>query len=111
MKTSTRYGLGAFLSLIGALAAYVYAILAGHFYDLRPADEFCTGKTLASRPLEWSLFPPSQRCRWSDGTTSNLVPWYLNVLLFGLLGLAAVLTVLAIRARLRPLRTKSETTT
>lgn len=103
MKTSTRYGLGAFLSLIGALAAYVCAVLAGHFYDLRPADEFCTGKTLAGRPLEWTLFPPSQRCRWSDGTTSNLVPWYLNALLFALLGLAAVLTVLAIRARLRSL--------
>jgi hypothetical protein len=101
MKTSARFALGAFFSLVAALATYLGAIWLGHFYDLRPADEYCTGAVLASRPLEWTLFPPTNRCRWSDGTTSDLVPLYLKVLLFGLLGLAAILTALAIRARLR----------
>jgi hypothetical protein len=104
MRTSTRFPLGAFICLIAASATYVCAIWVGHFYDLRPADEYCTGRTLAGRPLEWTLFPPTNRCRWSDDTTSDLVPLYLKALLFGLLGLAAILTALAIRARLRPRR-------
>jgi hypothetical protein len=109
MRTSTRLASGSCLSLIAALMTYVSAVFVGHFYDLRSADEFCTGKTLAGRPLEWTLFPPSQRCRWSDGTTSDLVPWYLDVLLFGFLGLAVILTALAVRSRIgRPPPAESE---
>lgn len=89
----------AFLSLVGSGVVYVAGVWSGHFVDSRAWDRICTARPLdAADPygrVDW--FPLVQQCRWRDGTTTDLVPPWVNPLLFSLLALAFVCLVLAAR--------------
>lgn len=51
---------------------------AGHFFDLRATSEFCSEKPLAFPATSWTWVPLRYLCRWSDGTTTDLVPSHVN---------------------------------
>lgn len=76
----------------------------------RPADEVCadwTGKDPdAYVGLQETRFPRSFVCRWTDGTTTDLIPAWVNPVLFlaiagvaGCLGAASVIAVRRARSR------------
>ena len=90
--------------LLAALAAvltgsrvYVHGAFAGHFFDLRGTDTYCTGGALAFPATEWSWVPLRHVCRYADGTTQELVPAWVHVVI-GLAVLSAgARSVLAVR--------------
>lgn len=96
MKVVTRF-LGGCLALILATVTYIYGVWTGHFFELRATDEYCADKPLASPPTSWTWFPLKHLCRWNDGTSTSLVPAYVNPLLFACLATALVCMTLAIR--------------
>jgi hypothetical protein len=105
MKGSARFIYAALLALLAAVLTYAYGFWVGRFLELRPINEYCTRKPLGTPPISWTWMPLSNRCRWNDGTTTDLVPWYVNVLLFVCLGVAVTLIGLAVRDALRRRRT------
>jgi hypothetical protein len=96
----------ALLSLLAAGAAYAVGLVDGHLLDQRAERTFCGAKPLSHlNPYGGSdMFPLSQKCRWSDGTTTELVPSYVNPLVLVLLALTVLFVVLTIRAAWRPPR-------
>ena len=64
-----------------AVATYLHGVWVGHLLDLRSVDEFCVGKPRAIPSTSETAFPLRHLCNWADGTTTNLVPVYVNVLL------------------------------
>ncbi|MEZ0096053.1 hypothetical protein [Streptacidiphilus sp. EB129] len=102
MKTILTWAAATVLALVAAAVSYVCGLWAGHTLDLRPWSEICAGKPLDDvHPFSASWIPLSNMCRWSDGTTKELVPWYVNPLTLALLVTAAVCLVLAVRAAYR----------
>jgi hypothetical protein len=93
----------AVVTLVAAGVTYVVGLVDGHLLDLRPEQSFCTAKPLSqANPFGGAgMFPISQKCRWNDGTTTELVPSYVNPLLFTLLALAVLFLVLAVLSRRR----------
>jgi hypothetical protein len=108
MRTRTRYVSGTLLALLAAAAFYVHGVWVGHFLDLTPTSDYCAAKPLAFPATSWTWFPLTHRCRWNDGTTTDLVPWYVNVLVFACLGAAVTFVVLAIRGARRNRTTTRE---
>jgi hypothetical protein len=86
---------GSILSLLAGLVTYVIGAWDGHLFDLRAENTFCTAKPFAG-DAGGSFFPPGQKCRWSDGTTTELVPSFVNPLMFTLLAIGIVLLVLTL---------------
>jgi hypothetical protein len=93
----------ALLALLAAMGTYVVGLAEGHFFDLRSEGDFCTAKPLSrTDPFGGAtVFPLSQKCRWRDGTTSDLVPSYVNPLIVVLVALGVLLLVLAAFAAVR----------
>jgi hypothetical protein len=87
------------VTLIAAGLTYAHGFWAGHFLDLRPTDEYCTEKPLSSYPaVTWEFFPLHNLCHWSDETSTDLVPWYVNPVMFVFLAAAVFSFALAIQA-------------
>jgi hypothetical protein len=87
--------------LLAAALSLVYGFWAGRFLDLRPVDEYCARKPFSSYPsTSWGLFPLERSCQWSDGTSTDLVPWYVNPVMFAFLAAAVFSFALAIQAAL-----------
>ncbi|MDX3850370.1 hypothetical protein [Streptomyces sp. AK02-01A] len=96
-----------------AAIAFVVGAMSG--FDTRPTRPCVTERTGNMSPqayrdpendgivMTWRAFPPSTVCTWPDGTKVELVPRWINALLFASLGGAVVLTggavVTAWRAR------------
>ncbi|GAA0981336.1 hypothetical protein GCM10009555_049320 [Acrocarpospora macrocephala] len=96
MRTSVYFG-KSFLALFTAAATYVHGFWAGGFLELRATSEYCADKPLAFPATSWSWLPLRHQCRWHDGGATDLVPWYVNPVVFICLVAAAVCMVLAIR--------------
>lgn len=88
-----------YLALFVAPTVYLLGIWDGHFLDLRANSEYCTAKPLGSPATSWSWLPLTHKCHWSDGTTTDLVPGYVNPTVIASLVFAAICGVLAIWAR------------
>ena len=97
MRPAARLGWTSVLAFAGAVVAYVSGIWGGHFLDLRATSDYCSAKPLAFPATAWSWFPLGHQCRWSDGTSSDLVGSYVNPIVFGCLIAAVVSAVLAAR--------------
>jgi hypothetical protein len=98
-KPGVLYVLGLLVAPLAGMAIYVHGLWVGHMLDLRPLDEFCSGKPPAITPTSWSYIPLPNRCEWSDGTSTNLVPAYVNSTLLACVVGAAICVVLARRAK------------
>ncbi|MFG2459120.1 hypothetical protein ACGFWE_18920 [Streptomyces sp. NPDC048523] len=90
--------LGVLLSLV------VYAV--GALSGFTRSEESCAiqaGKGPPNRPqsITDGAFPVSRVCRWSDGTTVDLVPAAINPLLYACLTGVAVCSVLAVRGAVK----------
>jgi TRAP-type mannitol/chloroaromatic compound transport system permease large subunit len=92
--------LGSALSLLGGVVTCLVGAWDGHVFDLRAESTFCTAKPLAGDG-GGSFFPPSEKCRWKDGTTTELVPSFVNPLMLTLLVLGVVLLGIALVAVFR----------
>lgn len=91
--------------LLGAVSAFALAtcccpigIVAGDFTVLRP-EQVCGDQVTR---LSQHLIPLSNRCIFANGTTRELVPAWVNPVVFVSLAGAVVLLILAIRAAIRP---------
>jgi hypothetical protein len=63
----------------------------------RAASDICPGQALAEdQGLTDSLFPLRSTCHWSDGSSTELVPAWINWLLLTLIGTAVILFVLGL---------------
>ncbi len=88
-------------ALLVAGVSYVHGVLAGRFLELRPTSEYCADKPLGSPATSWTWLLLTHRCRWSDGTTTDLVPAYVNPVVYACLALALTCTVVAVRTARR----------
>ncbi|WP_430500583.1 hypothetical protein ACQRWP_02290 [Micromonospora trifolii] len=104
MNTVARSVLGAVLALAAATVVYLHGVWVGHFLDLRAITEFCPAKPLASTPTSAHLLPLRYTCRYADGSTSDLVPPYVNPTVFLCLAVGAACTALAVRSARRTAR-------
>ncbi|GGK60427.1 hypothetical protein Ppa06_25710 [Planomonospora parontospora subsp. parontospora] len=89
------------MALLTAAAIYVHALWSGEFATLLPLDEYCTSRPLGSPYVSWTWFPIRHLCHWEDGTTTDLVPAYVNPILVTSLVGAVLCMVMAVRARRR----------
>ncbi|WP_354637328.1 hypothetical protein [Kitasatospora camelliae] len=92
--------LGVVLCLLAAGVVWLFGMMSG--FETRPTracvTELYGWDPVAYRApehenirIEESLFPPSSVCRWPDGRSVELVPWWNAPLLFGALGGAVAL--------------------
>ncbi|WP_326785742.1 hypothetical protein [Streptomyces sp. NBC_00151] len=98
-RTTWRWTGGALLGVLVTLLVYATGALAG----FTQAAEICAiqaGRGPSSRPVSIteSAFPPAHVCRWTDGTTVDLVPAWVGPLLYAGLAGVVVCSVLAVRA-------------
>ncbi|MCU7724320.1 hypothetical protein ODJ79_11390 [Actinoplanes sp. KI2] len=91
--------LGALGSFLLAVITWVVGLERGKLMSFRPADEYCGGQVKA---LSWHLIPLTHQCQLTDGTSRELVPVWVNPLVFVSLAATLVLVVLAMRAANRP---------
>ncbi|MFC4008584.1 hypothetical protein ACFOY2_15240 [Nonomuraea purpurea] len=99
MRTS-QWTAMAFGAGLAAVVVYLYGLWAGDFLVLLPLSEYCVGK-LADPGVSLTWFPLRHLCHWQDGTTSDLVPAYVNPLLIIFLVITVTGIVMAIRTALR----------
>ncbi|MET7750811.1 hypothetical protein [Micromonospora sp. NPDC005367] len=82
-------------------AVYLHGLWAGHFLDLRATSVYCPAKPLDSTATSADWMPLRHQCRYADGTTTDLVPAYVNPLLFLCLAVTVSCTALALRSARR----------
>ncbi|NRQ39971.1 hypothetical protein HII36_50315 [Nonomuraea sp. NN258] len=80
--SASRWFATAFLTVFCAILVYGYGLWSGWFLQLVPTSEFCVSKPLDDPATSWSLFPLRHLCHWRDGTSSDLVPGYINPLIY-----------------------------
>ncbi|MGI5522744.1 hypothetical protein ACQEUX_17700 [Micromonospora sp. CA-259024] len=105
MNTVAQFVVGTVVAPTSAIVIYLHGVWAGHFLDLRATSEYCSAKPLGSTPTSTDWVPLRHLCRYADGTTSNLVPAYVNPIVFLCLAAGVACTALAVRAARRPGRT------
>ncbi|MFE0351217.1 hypothetical protein [Streptomyces griseoluteus] len=89
--------------LTGLLTLLVYGVgLLSGFTQSATICAVRAGKGPSQRPssITESFFPLSKECRWTDGTTVDLVPAWINALLWAGLAGVVLYSVLAVRAAL-----------
>jgi hypothetical protein len=86
-------------SFLVAVVTWVVGGESGKLWSLRPADEYCGPHV---RALSWHFLPLTHRCLYTDGTSRELVPGWVNPLFFASLAAMFVLLLLAMRAANRP---------
>ncbi|MCG5472293.1 hypothetical protein LADH09A_000117 [Micromonospora sp. LAH09] len=104
MNTVARSVLGAVLALAAATVVYAHGVWVGHFLDLRATTGYCPAKPLASTSTSAHLLPLRHTCHYADGTTGELVPAYVNPILFLCLAVGVACTALAVRSARRTAR-------
>lgn len=79
----------AVLALFGSFVVWCWGFFAAHEFDNRSAGVWC-GETATRRLtlVTQHFFLPSAVCRFSDGSSRQLVPRYLVPLMFLLVALA-----------------------
>lgn len=97
--TGIFYFPAAILSFLIAPIIYAHGILSGHFLDFRAREEYCGEGLPDGPPTSWSWIPLRHLCKWSDGSSTELVPPYVNPILAACLILTVTFIVLAGRAR------------
>jgi hypothetical protein len=99
---------GAYASVLALSLVYVLGIARGSMMAPRAAGDLCPGTALAEiGGLTESFFPLSNECHWTNGTSTELVPAWINLLLFTLIGATVIFFVLGlwITVRTRAWRT------
>jgi hypothetical protein len=91
---ASRWFAVAFLSTVGALIVYAHGFWAGRFLELAPTSEYCVSKPLGDPATSWTWLPLRHLCHWQDGTTTDLVPGYVNPLVILLIVGAVTGTVM-----------------
>lgn len=91
--------LGAVGSFLLTVVAWIVGVESGRLMSLRPAYEYCGGHVKA---LSWHFIPLTPQCSFTDGTSRELVPVWVNPLFFVSLAATLVLVLLAMRAANRP---------
>jgi hypothetical protein len=99
MPTVRKLLLGAVGTFLLAVVAWVAGLVSGKLLSFRPADEYCGEHVKA---LSWHFIPLTHQCSFTDGTSRELVPSWVNPLFFVSLAATLVLIVLAMRAANRP---------
>lgn len=94
MIRPTRLLGAAAVTAFTAVAVYVHGVWVSHLLDLRAKSEYCPGKQLGVQSDSISWLPLSYLCRWEDGTATELVPAYVNPIVFA----CAALTIAAVAA-------------
>ncbi|MFI6233051.1 hypothetical protein ACIBD9_05785 [Micromonospora sp. NPDC050784] len=101
MKTVAQIAAGAVIAPAAAVVVYLHGVWVGHFLDLRATSEFCPAKPLASTPTSTDLLPLRYSCHYADGTTSDLVPAYVNPVVILCLAAGVACMALAVRSARR----------
>ncbi|WP_326825847.1 hypothetical protein [Streptosporangium sp. NBC_01756] len=89
----------AILSFLIAPIIYAHGIWSGHFLDLRAREEYCGEGLPDEPPTSWSWIPLRHLCKWRDGSSTELVPPYVNPILAACLILTITFIVLAWKAK------------
>ncbi|KAB1927525.1 hypothetical protein F8280_06955 [Micromonospora noduli] len=102
MSIVARLVVGTIVAPFAAVGVYLHGLWAGHFLDLRATSVYCPAKPLASTSTSADWLPLRHLCRYADGTTTELVPPYVNPIVFLCLAIAVACTALALRSARRP---------
>jgi hypothetical protein len=92
---------GSFAAVLAAAVTYISGVWYGHFFAPLAWDEVCVAKPLNDIPSRTSWLPLSNSCVWKDGTSTELVPGFVNPLTLAFLVAAAACLVLAVLASRR----------
>ena len=84
-------------STLALVVVAVHGVSAGRFLALLSASARCPGGPLADPAVVESAVPLSSRCMWADGTSTELVPTWVNPAIAVLLLLLLVSLVLHAR--------------
>ncbi|MER7415628.1 hypothetical protein ABT346_02380 [Micromonospora peucetia] len=101
MNNVTRVVIGMVVAPSAAIAVYLHGLWAAHFLDLRATSEYCSAKPLASTATSAEWLPLRHRCRYADGTTTDLVSAHVNPVVFLCLAIAVACTAVALRSTRR----------
>jgi len=96
VRTLLLSAVGSFLL---AVVAWIVGVESGKLWSFRPAYEYCGGHV---RALSGHFIPLAHQCLYTDGTSRELVPVWVNPLFFASLAATLVLILLAMRAANRP---------
>jgi hypothetical protein len=89
------------MALLVAGTVYIHGFWSGKFLTFRALSESCSSKPLGDPSVSWTWLPLRHICHWEDGTTSDLVPAYVNPALVIAMVTAVVCMVMAVRAHRR----------
>ncbi|MEV6690771.1 hypothetical protein AB0M35_04765 [Micromonospora sp. NPDC051196] len=101
MKTVVGLVVGTVVAPAAAVVTYLHGLWVSHLLDLRATSEYCAAKPLASTATSADWLPLRHLCHYADGTTTDLVPAYVNPTVFLCLGITVMSTALALRSRSR----------
>ncbi|PYC71929.1 hypothetical protein C7C45_09840 [Micromonospora arborensis] len=104
MNTVAQFVVGTVVAPAAAIVVYLHGVWTGHLIDLRAVSEFCPAKPLASTSTSVDVLPLRHLCHYADGTTNDLVPAYVNPIVFLCLALGVTCTALAVRSARRQAR-------
>ena len=96
MSSIPRLLLSSAGSFVLAVGTWVAGLFAGELTSFRSTTEICGGDI--SRPITQHALPLVNRCTFADGTTRELVPMWVNPIVFAGLAGGVALLALAIRA-------------
>ncbi|MFD9029741.1 hypothetical protein ACFVZW_01050 [Streptomyces sp. NPDC059567] len=99
LRSVRTWTVGAVLSAAVTLATYALGAMSG-FTQVAKICAVKAGKGPSARPdsITESGFPLSQVCHWRDGTSVDLVPAWVNPLLYAGLTAVVVCSALAVYA-------------
>ncbi|GAB3497036.1 hypothetical protein [Amycolatopsis cihanbeyliensis] len=97
-----KWGEGAVLCACAGLPIYVFSLFVGFGQSSSEACAAQSGRRAGAYVgYEESLFPRSGLCHWADGTSTDLVPVWVNPLIFSCIAGAVLCAAFAIRAAVR----------
>lgn len=104
-RLARQWAEGVVLCACVGLPVFVFSLFVGFF-----PDEACTsprGRSAESLArLDGTFFPRSVTCRWDDGSSTELIPMWVNPLIFASIAGVLVCTVLAGNAVIRKKETE-----
>jgi hypothetical protein len=97
-KKPAWFFIASFFALLSSLVTYVYGFLAAPFFNPTDPEKLCVGIRVRPPGTSQDLFPLSYQCLGQDGTHTELVPTWINPLIFTLVAFAVVLFALGVNA-------------
>lgn len=88
-RRSAAWAQGAVLLACLAVLGYSAGVWSGHFFDLAAASELCPAGPLGDPALVDGLLPLSNSCNYADGSSTDLVPAFVNPFVLGCVAAAA----------------------